>query len=205
MNALRVLGLSLLVAALSPSAVPAAPYASYFPLVPGAVWVRKADDGGEIRAVVTRQKFAGPVRCTVIETKTVRDGRARVTRVCYQATATQVRAIETEVAGRFIVVDPPRTVLLLPPHAGRTWSWTPKDAQVRATITEEWMREESVKVAAGTFKAWKVRSVTKRADVTVTLFTWYAPGVGIVKIEREEQRGQLQREGSSQLVSYKIP
>lgn len=62
-----------------------------------------------------------------------------------------------------------------------------------------------MKVAAGTFKAWKVRTVTKRADVTVTLFTWYAPGVGIVKIEREEQRGQLQREGSSQLVSYKVP
>ncbi|HEU4798388.1 MAG TPA: hypothetical protein VFT63_05635 [bacterium] len=205
MSLLRSLGLSLLVVALFPPAAPAAPYASYFPLVPGAVWVRKADDGGEIRATVTRQKFAGSVRCTIIETKTVRDGRERVTRICYQATATYVRAIETEFAGRFIIVDPPRTVLLLPPQAGKTWSWTPKDAQVPATITEEWMREESVKVAAGTFKAWEVRTVTKRADTTVTLFTWYAPGVGIVKIEREEQRGQLQREGGSELVSYKIP
>jgi hypothetical protein len=167
--------------------------------------VRKAGDGGEIRATVTRQKFAGAVRCTVIETKTVRDGRERVSRICYQATATDVRAIETEFAGRFIIVDPPRTVLLLPPQAGKTWSWIPRDSPVPATVTEEWIREESVKVAAGTFKAWKVRTVTKRGDVTVTLFTWYAPDVGIVKIEREEQRGQLQREGSSQLVSYTIP
>lgn len=205
MNAVRTLGLLLLVVVLSPAAGPAAPVASYFPLAPGATWVRKADDGGEIRATVTRQKFAGAVRCTVIETKTVRDGRERVTRICYQATATYVRAIETEFAGRFIIVDPARTVLLLPPQAGKTWSWTPRDSPVPATVTEEWMREESVKVAAGTFKAWKVRTLTKRGDVTVTLFTWYAPGVGIVKIEREEQRGQLQREGGSELVSYKIP
>lgn len=205
MNVVRFLVPALLVVALSPPAAPAAPVASYFPLVPGTVWVRKADDGGEIRATVTRQKFAGSDRCTVIETKTLRDSRERLTRVCYQATATQIRAIETEVAGRFVLVDPPRTVLLLPPSAGRTWSWTPKDGQVPATITEEWLREESVKVAAGTFKAWKVKTVTKRADITVTLYTWYAPGVGIVKIEREEQRGQLQREGGSELVSYKIP
>ena len=205
LHRLRGLSLLIVIVALSSPAAPAAPYASYFPLVPGAVWVRKAGDGGEIKATVTRQKFAGAVRCTVIETKTVRDGRERVTRICYQATATHVRAIETEVAGRFIVVDPPRTVLLLPPQAGVTWSWIPRDSPVQATVTEEWVREESVKVKAGTFNAWKVRTVTKRADVTVTLFTWYAPGVGIVKIEREEQRGQLQREGSSQLVSYRIP
>lgn len=205
MNAVRTLGLLLLVVVLSPAAGPAAPVASYFPLAPGATWVRKAEDGAEIRATVTRQKFAGSVRCTVIETKTVRAGRERVSRICYEATATSVRAIETEFAGRFIIVDPPRTVLLLPPQAGKTWSWIPRDSPVPATVTEEWMREESVRVTAGTFKAWKVRTVTKRGDVTVTLFTWYAPGVGIVKIEREEQRGQLQREGSSQLVSYKIP
>lgn len=155
--------------------------------------------------MVTRQKFAGSVRCTVVETKTVRDGHERVTRVCYQATATQVRAIETEVAGRLTAVDPPRTVLLLPPKSGKTWSWTPKNTQVPVTISEEWMGEETVKVVAGTFKAWKVKSITRRGDITVTLLTWYAPGVGIVKIEREEQRGQLQREGSSQLVSYRIP
>jgi hypothetical protein len=76
---------------------------------------------------------------------------------------------------------------------------------VPSRITEEWVGEETVKVAAGTFKAWKVKTVTTRADLMVTLFTWYAPGVGIVKIAREEQRGELQREGGSELVRYTIP
>lgn len=205
MKWIALLGLAVAASVPVTTAAPAAPTVSFFPLVPGATWVRKADDGGEIRAVVTRQKFAGTVRCTVIETTTIRDGRERVGRICYHATPTQVRAIETEVSGRFHLVDPPRTVLLLPPSPGKAWSWIPRSGQGQVTISEEWIGEETIKVAAGSFKTWKVKSVTKQGDITLTLFTWYAPGVGIVKIERAEQRGQLQREGSSQLVRYKIP
>jgi hypothetical protein len=76
---------------------------------------------------------------------------------------------------------------------------------VPSSIKEEWVVEESVTVTAGTFTAWKLKTVTTRGDLTVTLFTWYAPGVGIVKIEREEQRGGLQREGGSELVRYTVP
>ncbi|MGH2399364.1 MAG: hypothetical protein ACRDF6_05920, partial [bacterium] len=103
---LSVAGVSLLIVALAAAAVPAAPAASYFPLAPGATWVRKAGDGAEIRATVTGQKFAGSVRCTVIETRTIREGRERLSRICYEATATHVRAIETEFLGRFLMVDP---------------------------------------------------------------------------------------------------
>lgn len=182
-----------------------APSSSYFPLVRGATWTRKAEDGADITARVVAQKTVGPATCAVVETKTARDDRERITRVCYEATPSEIRVVETESGGRRVVVDPPRTVLLLPPEAGRSWSWVPTDTPVPSKITEQWVGEETVKVAAGTFKAWKVKTVTTRADLTVTLFTWYAPGVGIVKIAREEQRGELQREGGSELVRYAIP
>jgi len=56
----------------------------------------------------------------------------------------------------------------------------------------------------GAFMAWKLQSVSKRGAVTATVHTWYAPGVGIVKVVREEN-GERDREGSSELVSYRIP
>ena len=73
---------------------------SYFPLEVGATWVRKAGDGGTITARVVAQKTVGSATCTVIETKTARDDRERVTRVCYEATPSQVRVVETEGGGR---------------------------------------------------------------------------------------------------------
>jgi len=205
MTASRVATVLLLVLAGGAAAPAAAPAGAYFPLVVGARWVRRADDGAQITARVTGQKTVGGVRCTVVETTTERAGRARVTRVCYEATPAQVRAVESETGGVTVPLDPPRTVLRLPPRAGVSWSWSPRNARVPSSITEEWVREETVKVAAGTFRAWKVKSVTRRGDITVTLLTWYAPGVGIVKIAREEQRGPLQRQGGSELVSYRIP
>lgn len=178
---------------------------SYFPLERGATWTREAEDGGTITSRVVGPKSVGQASCTVIETATRRDDRQRITRVCYEATESAIRALETESLGRRTVLDPPRTILLLPPEAGRSWSWVPPDERASSRITEEWVAEETVQVAAGTFKAWKVKTVTARGDLTVTLFTWYAPGVGIVKIARAEQRGELLREGGSELVRYRVP
>ncbi|HET6948684.1 MAG TPA: hypothetical protein VFJ45_12820, partial [bacterium] len=115
-----------------------APSSSYFPLVRGATWTRKAEDGADITARVVTQKTVGPAACAVIETKTVRDDRERITRVCYEATPSEIRVVETESGGRRVVVDPPRTVLLLPPEAGRSWSWVPTDTPVPSKIIEQW-------------------------------------------------------------------
>jgi hypothetical protein len=201
------LGLAILLAGCRPTPPAAAPAAraSYFPLVPGAVWTRRAEDGGTITARVVGTRTVGGRPCAVLETVVERDNRRRVTRVCYEAADDAVRVLETESLGRTIVLDPPRTVLLLPPQAGRSWSWEPPGERLPSRITETWVAEEEVRVAAGTFRAWKLRTVTVRGDLTVTLFTWYAPGVGIVKIARAEQRGAAQREGGSELVRYRVP
>ncbi len=183
----------------------AAPAPSYFPLAQGATWVRKAEDGATITATVTGAKVVGSVRCTVIETKTLRDTRERVTKTCYEATPSGVFVIEAVAGPRTIALDPPRPLLLLPPTAGKSWTWSPKDSPIDIAVSDRWVREEMVKVPAGTFRAWKLESVTKRGDVIVRVFTWYAPGVGIVKIAREASGGGQEREGGSELVSYKIP
>lgn len=183
----------------------AAPAASYFPLTSGATWVRRATDGAQVTVKVTGSKTVGAARCTIVETTTVRNDRQRTTRVCYAQRADAVQVIETEGRDRTIVLDPPRSILQLPPRAGKSWTWTPRNLPVEMTVTDTWAREETVKVTAGTFRAWKLKSVTKRGDVSVTLYTWYAAGVGIVKIVREEVRGEMERDRGSELVSYRIP
>lgn len=186
-------------------AAPASAGDSYFPLAAGATWTRWADDGAVITARVTGSRTVGRATCTVIETSTRRGNQERVVRVCYEVTSAMVRAVETESEGRRTALNPPRTVLLLPPRAGRSWSWGPPGEGAPAAIREEWLGEETIQVPAGTFKAWKVRTITRQGDRSATLFTWYARGVGIVKIDRAEQRGGVEIEGVSELVRYRVP
>lgn len=199
------LAAALLAAALC-SPLPAASAPSYFPLVPGSSWARRTFNGTLLTARVAGTKKVGAVRCTVVETKAVRRSAETVSRVCYEATPTAVRVIENESGGRSYVFQPPRTMLILPPRAGRSWSWSPQGDDAGLTSTDQWVGEESVTVPAGTFKAWKLKTVTKRGSDTVTAITWYAPGVGVVRTARQEIRaGGKPREDGSGLVNYTIP
>ncbi len=183
----------------------AAPALSYFPLTTGATWVRRGDDGGQIAARVAGPKTVGAQRCVAVETKSVRDGQERTGTTCYLATAQQVLIVESTTLGRLLTLEPPRPLMLLPPAAGKSWSWSPRNAPVEVKVTDRWLREETVRVPAGAFKAWMLQSVTQRGDVTVTVLSWYAPGVGLVKVEREASGPGVDREGGSVLVSYRIP
>jgi hypothetical protein len=182
----------------------AAPPASYFPLPVGATWTRRADDGVEVTARVTETKTVGSAECTVLETRTGRGLGGGVVRVCYEQSAEAVHALETRGLGITLRLEPPRPVLQFPPQAGKSWSWTPKNLPLSMTVTDTWLQEESVRVPAGTFTAWKLQSVSKRGSATATLYTWYAMGVGIVKVVREEN-GVRDPEGSSELIRYQVP
>lgn len=201
----KVIGFATVVALISGAVYAAAP--SYFPLTTGATWVRRGGDGAQITADVTGTRVVGGAGCTIVETVSVRSGQKRVTRSCYRVTAGAVLLVETEAGGRTTILDPPRPVLLLSPAPGKTWVWTPKNPQNPPGESEsnEWTGEETVRVAAGTFKAWQLQTTTKRGILTFTLDTWYAPGVGIVKIQREISGQGRQAEGSSELISYRIP
>jgi hypothetical protein len=179
---------------------------SLFPLVVGATWVRKSDDGVDATSKVVGPKTVGTTRCIVIERKAVERGRERVTRSCYLATASEVLVIETtNMRGELQVLNPPRPQLKLPPRAGQTWSWSPTESAFDLKIVETWVGEESIKTPAGTYRAWKMKTVTTGEDFALTSFTWYAPGIGAVRNERKGHRGDREIKGWSELVSYKAP
>lgn len=207
-TAYRALLVVLMVAVAAPpvAQVVAGPVPSLFPLVTGATWTRKTDEGTDSVTKVVGPKTVGTVRCIATERKAVERGRERIDRTCYQVTATEVLIIEwTSPRGGLQVSNPPRPLMKLPPRAGQTWSWSPADSAFELKITSKWIGEETVKVPAGTYKAWKLQTVTTGEDTEITAFTWYAPGVGAVRSERKGFRGDRQISGWSELVSYKAP
>jgi hypothetical protein len=204
----RVLALTVLLAAMlpAPGPVTAGPAPSLFPLVVGATWTRINEDGETSTSRVVGPKTVGTRQCMVIERKATEQGRERIFRTCFLATATEVLVLETTTPrGSQTVLNPPRPALKLPPRAGQTWSWSPADSAFELKITEKWIGEETIKVRAGTFKAWKLQTVTTGEDSEITALTWYAPGVGVVRTERKGYRGDRQISGWNELVSYKIP
>lgn len=204
----RALLVVLVVAVASPpvAQVVAGPAPSLFPLVTGAVWTRKTDEGTESATKVVGPKTVGTVRCIVTERKAVERGRERIDRTCYQVTAAEVLVIEwTSPRGGLQVSTPPRPVMKLPPRAGQAWSWSPADSAFELKITSKWIGEETIKVPAGTYRAWKLQTVTTGEDSEITAYTWYAPGVGAVRSERKGFRGDRQISGWSELVRYKAP
>ncbi len=191
-----------------PAIVPAAagPAPSLFPLSSGAVWTRKDDTGTESTSRITGPKTVGTRQCVVIERKAVERGRERIDQNCYLATAGEILILETtNLRGNLSILNPPRPLLKLPPKAGQTWSWSPSDPLFEVKIASKWVGGETIKVAAGTFKAWKLQAVTSSEASEVTSLTWYAPGVGVVRSEREGHRGDRQFSGWTELVSYKLP
>jgi hypothetical protein len=120
-------------------------------------------------------------------------------------TATELLVIETTTPrGDALAVNPARPIMKLPARAGLAWSWSPSGSAA-LKITDKWIAQETVNVKAGTFRAWKLETVTKRDDAEITAYTWYAPGVGAVKNERKGHRGDRQISASYELVSYKVP
>jgi len=184
----------------------AAPVPSLFPLVTGAVWVRKDDDGTEATTRVVGPKTVGSIRCVVTERKAVERGRERLDRTCLAVTSAEVTVIEiTTLRGGLAVLNPPRPVLKLPPRAGQTWSWSPAESVFELKITSKWIGEETVKTPAGAYKAWKLQTITTGENSEISAFIWYATGVGAVRSERKGRRGDRQISGWTQLISYKAP
>ena len=200
--------LLIVLATAAPGAPPASagPVPSLFPLVTGAVWVRRDDDGNEATTRVVGPRTVGSTRCVVTERKAVERGRERVDRSCFSLSAVEVVVIEiTTQRGELAVLNPPRPLMKLPPRAGQAWSWSPADSLFELKITSKWIGEETVKTPAGAYKAWKLQTTTTGENSEIVTLAWYAPGVGAVRSERKGHRGDRQISGWSELISYKAP
>ena len=202
---LVVVVLALIVPVAGPVAAgPAAP--SFFPLAVNAEWTRKNDDGTAWTSKVTGPKTVGSVRCMVIERKSTQQGRERTERECYLATATEILVIETtNFRGDLATLKPPRALLKLPPKAGQAWSWAPEESTFEVKLASKWLAEETIKVGTTQYKAWKLETITTGEDMDIKAYTWYAPGIGVVRSERKGYRGDRKISGWTELVNYKIP
>ena len=70
------------------------------------------------------------------------------------------------------------TVMMSSPAVGQSWSTGPATSII--------VDQEDVTVAAGTYKkAWKIKTVTNIGGATVEMYSWYARGVGRVKMHGE--------------------
>ena len=70
------------------------------------------------------------------------------------------------------------TLMMTSPAVGQTWS--------PATGTAIVVGQEDVTVPAGTYKkAWKVKTAVNVGGVTLEMFSWYARGVGNVRMHYE--------------------
>jgi hypothetical protein len=70
------------------------------------------------------------------------------------------------------------TVMMSSPAVGQSWSTGPATSII--------VGQEYVTVAAGTYKkAWKIKTITNISGVTVEMYSWYARGVGKVKMHGE--------------------
>jgi len=106
----------------------------------------------------------------------------------YTATTYSLMGEEGDAIVSYVALDDTTgdTVMMSNPAVGQSWSQGPATAIV--------VGQEDVTVAAGTYKkAWKVKTITNIGGVTVQAFSWYAWGVGNVKMHYEgEYQGYSQ-------------
>jgi hypothetical protein len=146
----------------------------FFPLKVGTVWVYR--DGSEkVTVRVLRHEAVGEVRCAVLQTT-----RGDVTTT--EHVATQPDGVYRYQADREVLTIP-ICLLKLPAALGTSWqvSSTAAGLEVTGTFT---LGAEVVTVPAGKFKTVTAVSKDLRVGASkMTMTTWFAPNVGMVKQE----------------------
>jgi hypothetical protein len=89
-------------------------------------------------------------------------------------------------AGRGQVYAPALTIFKYPVKAGTKWIESQKIGNDTVEITFEQKEAEKVRVAAGEYVAYPVEMTVNSIGQKMTSVTWYADGVGVVKVEMEQ-------------------
>jgi hypothetical protein len=79
-------------------------------------------------------------------------------------------------------LTPHRTILRLPVKTGDTWTEKYKDGDDDAEATSTVRAAETVTVPAGKYSAIPIDTVIRTKGQRATSTTWYADGVGVVKL-----------------------
>jgi hypothetical protein len=151
----------------------------YFPTEVGAEWVYD-DAGSTYRFVVTKVEEKGGAALVTVGVYRS-DGKTTQHSYTVEVSKTGIR----ETLNFYRKVEPPTPLLKLPCAKGDKWeSQMSLDGEKRADYAMTLAGMEEVKVPAGTFQAIRVDRVSTGVDgkTTQTITTWYAPGVGPVRI-----------------------
>lgn len=159
-------------------AVPAAPPADYFPLVPGTVWIYRTNIGQDLIMTVGGVGQVGGVDCRVLEG--IVNGML-TQRECYRRDGGTVYAYVRAYPQGNVVLTPPQPMLVLPPKVGHGWVWEGKAGEAPARVALQWARAEQVTVPAGTYATVQLYLEGSVGQERVQSWRWFAPGVGMVK------------------------
>ncbi|MBY0515072.1 MAG: hypothetical protein K2P78_14360 [Gemmataceae bacterium] len=168
---------ALLLAAVLPAAAQDAKKPDYSPLAKGHRWDYRLTAGGQ-----TLDAAAEITDVTTRDGKRVAKAEVRVA----GTTLTEENAADDK--GLYLLayhgkrLTPHRTVLRLPATTGDTWTEKYKDGEDDAEATSKVRAAEAVTVPAGMFTAVPVETVTQTKGQKATSTTWYADGVGVVKL-----------------------
>jgi hypothetical protein len=164
----------------------------YYPLQVGTIWHYRGGDGKFIVRVVKHEKV-GDTLCALLETK--RDGKVVGSEHLavaadgvyrHDLTAMQPQTDpndKNKTVGQAVTqtLKPPLLVLKLPPKKGDTWK---VDSKGEGKTFRGGFRvdEQEIKVAAGTYKTFRVASQDVEVNSLKTnIQTHFAEGIGIVK------------------------
>lgn len=171
--------------------------ARYWPLRRGAWWKFRRGDEGEEIVRVREVEETDPEHPRFYCERTVRRGSEE------SSTPYTLSARPGELS---VGSGPSREVLFeFPVEVGRTWSWSDETFQYRRTYVA---KDVPVKTRAGDFpKCLKMEfrtttAVSSESPLEMTSTLYYAPGVGLVKME---VAGEGNSDLNLELISYELP
>jgi hypothetical protein len=167
---------------------------SIFPMTIGSVWHTESHSlGGQSGGVLDTSQTA-VTTTTALEKALLSNGK-EVVRFrhesavhefdpdsSYSSTTETLLREEDDVIMVYAALDDTigDTLMMLNPAVGQNWG--------QGIATAIVVGQENVTVPAGTYKkAWKVKTVANLGVVTVEVHTWYAKGVGNVKMHSEAE------------------
>ena len=153
----------------------------YLPLEVGAKWVYATNYDVEIEYEVTAKEKVGEVECLVMERRSM----GRMIRRLWLAPGKDGIWIHKLQQGR-TVMEVKKPFPKIRDILKKDLEWEGDAAAGEKEAHYHWrvQEKEEVKVPAGTFDAWKIRTTSQQGEVHfVEGYEWHAVGVGMVKKE----------------------
>ena len=172
--------------------------ADYFPMTVGSWWKYKMElFDTEILIKVTGREKIGGYDCYVVEVSKA----GKVNSIAYYAkTRSKVLMVGSKnmETREPIIYKKPRVYLEYPLEIGKTWKLENDPLRGGRTETKKVETEETIKVPAGEFNCLHLTIKPEENDVVSE--TWYAPGIGVVKMMMGKTKTKLQLP----LVEYSV-